>query len=120
MSSSDKSSSDPSNSDPSSSDSETPEVPPKRKKGPLSFLSGSLTSLLMGWISLGLSKGMVTYFANRPPTFSSATAVSIASALKTLLIGMSFLATFSFSFVGIGLFLVFLRSLFTGKEADAV
>ena len=109
-----------SSSDTSSSETETPEVPTKRKKGPLSFLSGSLTSLLMGWLSLGLSKGMVTYFANLPPTFSSATAVIIASALKTLLIGMSFLATFSFSFVGIGLFLVFLRSLFIGKEADAV
>jgi hypothetical protein len=30
------------------------------------------------------------------------------------------LATFSFAFIGVGLFLVFLRSLFTGKEADAV
>ena len=109
-----------SSSDTSSSDSETPEVPPKRKKGPLSFLSGSLTSLLMGWLSLGLSKGMVTYFANRPSTFSSPTAQSIASALKTLLIGMCFLGTFSCAFIGIGLFLVFLRSLFTGKEADAV
>ena len=58
-------------SDTTSRESETPEVPPKRKKGPLSFLSGSLTSLLMGWLSLGLSKGMVTYFANRPPTFLS-------------------------------------------------
>ena len=102
----------------SSNDTQTPEVPSERKKGPLSFLSGSLTSLLMGWLSLGLSKGMVTYFANRPPTFSSPTAQSIASALKTLLIGMCFLATFSFLFIGIGLFLVFLRSLFTGKEAD--
>ena len=104
----------------SSNDTQTPEATPERKKGPLSFLSGSLTSLLMGWLSLGLSKGMVTYFANRPPTFSSPTAQSIASALKTLLIGMCFLATFSFVFIGIGLFLVFLRSLFTGKEADAV
>ena len=102
----------------SSNDTQTPEATPERKKGPLSFLSGSLTSLLMGWLSLGLSKGMVTYFANRPPTFSSPTAQSIASALKTLLIGMCFLATFSFLFIGIGLFLVFLRSLFTGKEAD--
>ena len=102
----------------SSNDTQTPEATPERKKGPLSFLSGSLTSLLMGWLCLGLSKGMVTYFANRPPTFSSPTAQSIASALKTLLIGMCFLATFSFVFIGIGLFLVFLRSLFTGKEAD--
>ena len=106
-------------SDTTSRASETPEVPPKRKKDPLSFLSGSLTSLLMSWLSFRLSTGMVTYFANRPSTFSSATAQSIASALKTLLIGMCFLGTFSCAFIGTCLFLVFLRSLFTGKEADA-
>jgi hypothetical protein len=39
--------------------------------------------------------------------------------LKTLLIGMSFLATFSFAFIGLGLFIVFLRSLFTGEHPDA-
>ena len=104
----------------SSNDIHKPEATSERKKGPISFLSGSLTSLLMSWLSFRLSTGMVTYFANRPSTFSSATAQSIASALKTLLIGMCFLATFSCAFVGIGLFLVFLRSLFTGKEADAV
>ena len=100
-------------------DTKTPEAPSEPKKGPLSFLSGSFTSLLMGWFSLKLSRGMVIYFANRPPTLSSPTAQSIASALKTLLIGLCFLATFSFLFIGIGLFLVFLRSLFTGKEVDA-
>ena len=104
----------------SGSEIQTPEAPSKRKKGPISFLSGSLTSFLMSWLSLKLSTGMVTYFANRPSTFSSPTAQSIASALKTLLIGMCFLGTFSCAFIGIGLFLVFLRSLFTGKEADAV
>ena len=106
--------------DMSSGEIQTPEAPSERKKGPISFLSGSLTSLMLSWLSLGLSKGIVAYFANRPSTFSSPTAQSIASALKTLLIGMCFLGTFSCAFVGIGLFLVFLRSLFTGKEADAV
>jgi hypothetical protein len=31
---------------------------------------------------------------------------------------MSFLATFSFAFVGLGLFLVFLRSLLPAREAE--
>ncbi|NDD46031.1 MAG: DUF3082 domain-containing protein, partial [Synechococcaceae bacterium WB9_4xB_025] len=86
---------------------------------PLSFVSGSLTSLLLAWLSLGLSKRMVLYFAAHPPNYSSPIAQSIATALKTLLIGMCFLATFSFAFIGLGLFLVFLRSLFTGQEPDA-
>ena len=103
-----------------SNDSQTPEAPSERKKGPISFLSGSLTSLMLSWLSLGLSKGMVAYFAKHPSTSSSAIAQSITSALKTLFTGMCFLATFSFAFIGVGLFLVFLRSLFTGKEADAV
>ena len=91
----------------------------KPRKGPISFLSGSATSLVLAWLSLGLSKRMVVYFAAHPPHFSSSIAQSIATALKTLMTGMCFLATFSFAFIGLGLFLVFLRSLFTGEQPDA-
>jgi hypothetical protein len=34
--------------------------------------------------------------------------------MKTLIVGMSFLATFTFAFVGLGLFLTFIRSLLPG------
>ena len=81
------------------------------RKGPLSFLSGALTSGLLCWLCLGLSKGLAAYFALHPPTASSAIGQSIATALKTLLVGMAFLATFSFGFIALGLSLVFLRSL---------
>ena len=91
----------------------------KPRKGPLSFLSGSATSLVLAWLSWGLSKRTVVYFAAHPPHFSSSIAQSIATALKTLMTGMCFLATFSFAFIGLGLFLVFLRSLFTGEQPDA-
>ena len=91
----------------------------KPRKGPLSFLSGSVTSLLLAWLSLGLSKRMVMYFAVHPPHVNSQIGQSIATALKTLMTGMCFLATFSFAFIGLGLFLVFLRSLFTGEQPDA-
>ncbi|MGC6483328.1 MAG: DUF3082 domain-containing protein [Synechococcus sp.] len=94
-------------------------APTKPRKGPLSFLSGSLTSLVLAWLSWGLSKRMVVYFAAHPPHFSSSIAQSIATALKTLMTGMCFLATFSFAFIGLGLFLVFLRSLFMGEQPDA-
>jgi hypothetical protein len=81
------------------------------RKGPLSFLSGALTSGLLAWLALGLSRRLVAYYAVHPPHYDSALAQSIATALKTLLVGMAFLATFTFAFVGLGLFLVFLRSL---------
>ena len=86
------------------------------KKGPLSFLSGSITSLSFGLLSLFISKKIVLYFAIHTPNYSSAIAQSIASGFKTLIIGISFLATFTFGFIGLGLFLVFIRSLIEGKE----
>ena len=92
------------------------------RKGPLSFLSGSLTAGLLAWLALGLSQKLVAYYALHPPSYGSAIAQSIATALKTLIVGMSFLATFSFAFIGIGLALVFVRSLVSGSgsaPADA-
>ena len=88
------------------------------KKGPISFFTGALTSLLMAWISLLLSQKVVIYFTIHSPHYSSPIAQSIASAIKTLVIGMSFLATFTFAFIGLGLTLVFFRDLISGNEAD--
>ena len=87
----------------------TPDPPPR--KGPLSFLSGALTSGLLGWLCLGLSAKVVNHYSLHPPAYSSAIAQSIATAVKTLVVGMTFLATFSFGFIALGLSLVFLRSL---------
>jgi hypothetical protein len=94
------------------------EAAPKPRKGPLSFLSGSLTAVLLGWLCLGLSQKVVTHYALHPPNYSSAIAQSIATAMKTLVVGMSFLATFSFGFIGLGLFLVFIRSLLPGTAKE--
>ena len=90
------------------------------RKGPLSFLSGALTAGLIAWLALGLSRRMVVYFAMHPPHYSSPIAQNIAITLKTLLVGLSFLATFSSGFVALGLALLFLRSLFTGRSSDPV
>ena len=84
---------------------------PEPKKGPLSFFSGSVTSLSFALLSLFISRKIVLYFSFHSPTYSSAIAQSIASGFKTLIIGISFLATFTFGFIGLGLFLVFIRSL---------
>ena len=86
------------------------------KKGPLSFFSGSFTSLSFGLLSLFISKKIVLYFSIHTPNYSSPIAQSIASGFKTLIIGISFLATFTFGFIGLGLFLVFVRSLMEGNN----
>ena len=86
------------------------------KKGPLSFLSGSITSLSFSLLSLFISRKIVVYFSLHTPNYSSPIAQSIASGFKTLIIGISFLATFTFGFIGLGLFLVFIRSLIEVKK----
>ena len=86
------------------------------KKGPLSFLSGSITSLSFSLLSLFISKKIILYFSIHTPNYSSPIAQSIASGFKTLIIGISFLATFTFGFIGLGLFLVFIRSLIEGNN----
>jgi hypothetical protein len=60
----------------------------------------------------------VLYYAQHPPHYSSAIAQSIATAVKTLLVGMVFLATFSFGFIALGLALVFVRSLLPGSSPE--
>jgi len=90
------------------------------RKGPLSFLSGALTSGALAWLCLLLSRRVVAYYTLHPPHYEARVAQSIATALKTLIVGMCFLATFSFAFVGIGLLLVFVRSLTrAGEERPA-
>ena len=86
------------------------------KKGPLSFFSGSITSLSFSLLCLFISKKIVLYFSIHTPNYSSPIAQSIASGFKTLIIGISFLATFTFGFIGLGLFLVFIRSLIEGNK----
>ena len=100
----------------------SPLEPPAQplRKGPLSFLSGAITSGVLAWLALGLSGKVVGYYAVHPPHYSSRVAQSIATAVKTLVVGMTFLATFTFAFVGLGLFLTFLRSLWPSPPGPPV
>ena len=52
------------------------------KKGPLSFLSGSITSLSFSFLSLFVSKKIVLYFSIHSTNYSSPIAQSIASGKK--------------------------------------
>ena len=85
------------------------------EKGPLSFISGSLTSFLLSIFLYFISSKIVIYFSSHKPSNSSEIVQSISSSINTLIIGLFFLWTFSFAFIGIGLFIVFIRSFFVKK-----
>ena len=79
------------------------------EKGPLSFITGSLTSFLLFIIFYIMSNNIAIYFSLHKPSNSSEIVQSISSSINTLIIGLSFLLTFSFAFIGLGLFIVFVR-----------
>ena len=86
------------------------------QKGPLSFIVGSLTSFLLFIFFYILSNRIAIYFSIHKPSNSSEIVQNISSSINTLIIGLSFLLTFSFAFIGIGLFIVFIRSFFLKKN----
>ena len=85
------------------------------EKGPLSFITGSLTSFLLFIFFYFISNKIVIYFAIHKPSNTSEIVQKISSSINTLIIGLTFLLTFSFAFIGIGLFIVFIRSFFVKK-----
>ena len=87
------------------------------QKGPVNFFSGAITSGLFAWLSLVLSQKVVIYFSLHSVNYTSPIAQSVASGFKTLVIGICFLATFTFAFIGLGLTLVFIRSLFDVRSS---
>ena len=92
------------------------EIVNQPEKGPLSFLTGSITSFILFIAFYKLSIAISIYFSIHKPTNQTEIVQSISSSLNTLIIGLSFLATFSFGFIGLGLFIVFIRSFFFKKE----
>ena len=86
------------------------------EKGPLNFIVGSLTSFLLFIFFYLLSNKIEIYFSLHKPSNSSEIVQNISSSINTLIIGLSFLLTFSFAFIGMGLFIVFIRSFFLKKS----
>jgi len=86
------------------------------EKGPLNFIVGSLTSFLLFIFFYFLSNKIAIYFSIHKPSNSSEIVQNISSSINTLIIGLSFLLTFSFAFIGIGLFIVFIRSFIVKKS----
>ncbi len=91
------------------------EIQLNNSKGPLSFFIGSITSFTLCAFALLISKKIAFYFATHRPSNTTEIVQSISASLNTLIIGLSFIATFSFGFIGIGLFIVFIRSFFIKK-----
>ena len=95
---------------------QTNEIVNQPEKGPLSFLTGSITSLILFIAFYRISLAISIYFSTHKPSNDSEIVQNISSSLNTLIIGLSFLATFSFGFIGLGLFIVFIRCFFVKKE----
>ena len=87
-----------------------------REKGPIDFILGSFTSFSLFIFFYFISNKIVIYFSLHKPSNTSEIVQNISSSLNTLIIGLSFLLTFSFAFIGIGLFIVFIRSFFMNKS----
>ena len=85
-------------------------------KSPLSFITGSLTSFILCIVFYFISNKIAIYFSLHKPTNSSEIVQSISTSINTLIIGLSFLLTFSFAFIGLGLFIVFIRSFLVKKN----
>ncbi len=91
------------------------EIQNSSEKGPISFLTGSLTSFVLCIFFYFISNKIAIYFSMHKPVNSSEIVETISSSINTLIVGLSFLLTFSFAFVGLGLFIVFIRSFFVKK-----
>ena len=99
-----------------SNEKKTKEIINHPEKGPLSFLTGSITSFILFIFFYKLSIVISIYFSTHKPTNNSEIVQNISSSINTLIIGLSFLATFSFGFIGLGLLIVFFRSFFFKRE----
>ena len=86
------------------------------EKGPLNFIVGSITSFSLFVLFYFVSNKIAVYFSIHKPSNSSEIVQNISSSINTLIIGLSFLLTFTSAFVGIGLFIVFVRSFFLKKS----
>ena len=98
----------PSPADPAPGDSSRP------RHGPLRYLTGALSSGLFAVLSWLVAERLVVHFTLHPPHYSKPVAQSIAVGLKTILVGTSFLAVFSFSLIAVGLCLLLVRALLPG------
>jgi len=94
---------------PEKSESTTPaNIPPT----PLRCFVGSGIAGSLGWALYLLTSSIALTFATKPVMSDKAMVQRIASAVRTLVLGLASLGTFIFAFVAIGLILLGIQLLF--------
>ncbi len=74
---------------------------------------------ISGGLAIGaylLSKSVILTYADMPIKFNNPMAQSIASTVRTLVMGVTVMATFLFAMVTIGLLALGIKLIFTGGE----
>jgi len=90
------------------------ETPPT----PLKCFTGSLFSGALGVAAYSLTMSIHSTFANKPLPTSSPFATNIASAVRTLVLGVSALAMVTLGIATLGLFALGIQLLFQKKPAE--
>lgn len=105
----------------------TPSTKPKvrpieenEKVTPLRCFTGAVISGGLTYFLYYLTSSIITTFANKPVTADTQLAFKIATAVRTLVMGLSSLATFIFVFVTFGLILLGIQLLIQGSKQDPV
>lgn len=92
----------------------TPPLDNRSKVTPQRCLFGAAIAGGLGWGVYSLTKAIAISFAHTPIKSDNLTVMRIASAVRTLVLGVASLATFVFVFVAFGLILLALQLLVQG------
>ncbi len=88
---------------------------------PLQCLTGSMVASIFALLLYRLTSSIAASFAAHPLSVSNQTAMSLSVAVRTLVVGMSTLATAIFAFACLGLFglgvQLILQRIFTPKSS---
>ncbi len=76
---------------------------PSSSVSPLQCLTGAMLSSILAMLLYRLTTNIAQSFASHPLTASNQTAISLSIAVRTLVVGMSTLATAIFAFAALGL-----------------
>lgn len=106
-----------------SSSAPPPETPPSVEPRqvpptPLRCLLGSTISGALAWGLYLLTSSIALTFASKPVLSDKAIVMRIASAVRTLVLGVASLGTFIFAFVAIGLVLLAIQLVFQKPVAQ--
>jgi Protein of unknown function (DUF3082) len=107
-----------------------PKVTPIEKKAkpieenekvtPIRCFLGAFISSVLAYFLYYLTSAIITTFSTKPVTGDSQLAFRIATAVRTLVMGLSSLATFIFVFVTFGLILLGIQLMIQGSRQNTV